>query len=448
VRPHGEAPQSIGGRSRIRSKVRHQCAAPPAGAAIVRASATSVGERSPSGAAHERAGTPPLRAGGRIPELDGVRGIAIWLVLIDHFVGGYFARGAPGVLAPRVVLLVQQGWVGVDLFFVLSGFLIGGILLDSRAAPRYFAAFYRRRFYRIVPLYFGLFMLSLLALSGLIPFLSTVNRSDVPWWAFVTFTQNFWTAHGRPLMVPFMGVTWSLAVEEQFYVTAPLFVRFVREKLLPWVFLGLIILAPLVRLVLYAQLTGDARRAAPYELMLCRADALGLGVLAAMMLRKPSVWAALTKHRNWLYGAFGVLLAGTPYFIRHHIYQIALVPTALVYTWLALFFTCVIVMGVTQRDSLISRLLRMRWLMASGVIAYGLYMLHTVFGFYGHALVAPNLPRTALAEGALDVVCLALSVVFAKWSWKYFEKPLIDRGHARRDRPAAYALPDRPASLA
>ena len=86
---------------------------------------------------------------GRMPELDGLRGIAILLVWVAH----YFAVPGKGMVSLLDGYWFRLGWTGVDLFFVLSGFLIGGILLDVRTSPRYFKTFYARRFFRIIPLY-------------------------------------------------------------------------------------------------------------------------------------------------------------------------------------------------------------------------------------------------------------------------------------------------------
>src|SRR5947207_1733683 len=89
----------------------------------------------------------------RIPELDGLRGLAILLVLVFHYTAQEGVL-APGTLADRMQKLTIMGWTGVDLFFVLSGFLIGGILMDVRNSPSYFKTFYCRRFFRIVPIYY------------------------------------------------------------------------------------------------------------------------------------------------------------------------------------------------------------------------------------------------------------------------------------------------------
>src|SRR5665213_654935 len=97
--------------------------------------------------------TPVRSYGGRVPELDGLRGMAILMVVIFHYLeeqGLVTGKGATAILQR----IVQMGWSGVDLFFVLSGFLIGGILMDARESPSYFRTFYARRFFRIIPIYY------------------------------------------------------------------------------------------------------------------------------------------------------------------------------------------------------------------------------------------------------------------------------------------------------
>ena len=155
----------------------------------------------------------------RVPELDGLRGFAILLVISIH----YFYN--PGPNLPRGLHYLQSffalGWTGVDLFFVLSGFLIGGILLDVRASPDYFKTFYIRRFFRIVPLYY-LWLFCLIALVFLghsfFPSQTQSTQPAIDWqiWAHFLFLQNLWSNHYSTLAGWWLAVTWSLAIEEQF----------------------------------------------------------------------------------------------------------------------------------------------------------------------------------------------------------------------------------------
>ncbi|HEY6946521.1 MAG TPA: acyltransferase, partial [Candidatus Acidoferrum sp.] len=152
----------------------------------------------------------------RIPELDGLRGFAILIVVLVHY--GYY-EGAPG---PPLLVHIRNpfglGWTGVDLFFVLSGFLIGGILLDAKSSTNYFKTFYVRRFFRIIPIYY-LWILSFIALvvfggkllqahthSGVLPPLGF----DL--FKHFLFLQNMFISKQANLTSSWFGVTWSLAV--------------------------------------------------------------------------------------------------------------------------------------------------------------------------------------------------------------------------------------------
>src|SRR5882724_6048883 len=139
----------------------------------------------------------PLDLKGRIPELDGIRGVAIAMVLAHH----YFLlpiRAPLGSLLSYVQAAGRLAWSGVDLFFVLSGFLIGGILLDARDSSNYFSVFYTRRFFRIVPIYaiclLGAFSLALLIDHRMAPRLAWMVQERVPFVPHLAFLQNFWMA--------------------------------------------------------------------------------------------------------------------------------------------------------------------------------------------------------------------------------------------------------------
>jgi peptidoglycan/LPS O-acetylase OafA/YrhL len=124
--------------------------------------------------------------GKRIPELDGIRGTAILMILVYHWI----VLESISILPNRLGRLMSFGWSGVDLFFVLSGFLIGGILLDARDSANYFKVFYVRRFYRILPLYGALCLLSVAVFYAHFSTHAWLFEGKVPWYAYSTFGQN------------------------------------------------------------------------------------------------------------------------------------------------------------------------------------------------------------------------------------------------------------------
>src|SRR5262249_34841992 len=153
----------------------------------------------------------------------------------------------PGTTAAHVARCFSLCWCGVDLFFVLSGFLIAGILLDNRTATNYFSVFYTRRICRIFPLYFlvlGLFILLLATGAREWTSLTWLFHDPMPLWSYATFTQNVPMALQSTLGAGWMEVTWSLAVEEQFYFVIPLLVWLFPRRTLAVIAILLIFLAP------------------------------------------------------------------------------------------------------------------------------------------------------------------------------------------------------------
>ena len=177
---------------------------------------------------------PSVGSTTRIPELDGIRGnIAIGPVFLAHFL---MISSRPGSALAYALVPLRLTWSGVDLFFVLSGFLIGGILLDAREAANYFQVFYRRRFFRIIPIYAVLLSVVVftmyLASAGQIAKYDAVLSGPLPWPYYPFFLQNIgMSVHNSWGNFP-LGVTWSLAIEEQFYLTLPLLVRFLSRRAL------------------------------------------------------------------------------------------------------------------------------------------------------------------------------------------------------------------------
>jgi peptidoglycan/LPS O-acetylase OafA/YrhL len=237
----------------------------------------------------------------RTPELDGLRGVAILLVLVNNFYDGPSNGGLDYV----VYHLAKSGWVGVDLFFVLSGFLITGILCDTRNSERYFRNFYARRVLRIFPLYYGFLIVwsVLLAHSPVFTLTQARGWHATQWWYWL-YAANFHLAFAPGAAAGEPTVFWSLAVEEQFYLVWPLVVATVQQARLAAVSLALISAAVLLRVAWHALGPADAYPEALYFLTPARMDALATGSLLAALWRIPS-------RRAWLTRWSGPAAAGT-----------------------------------------------------------------------------------------------------------------------------------------
>jgi peptidoglycan/LPS O-acetylase OafA/YrhL len=349
--------------------------------------------------------------------------VAIGLVLLWH---GFLVINVPNhPFLERVIALGRLTWSGVDLFFVLSGFLIGGILLDAVDSKRYFSAFYIRRAHRILPLYAIVVGVLMLARWSPHSWTSWVTN-PVPWWYYGCFLQNFWMAKNNTFGSNVLAVTWSLAVEEQFYLTLPVTIRFISRARLWWVVGGMIAGAPLLRMLVNPSFQQGL--CASYVLLPCRADALGFGVAAALITRTEKVWGPGLRWKSYLPVAFGVvflavaalLLSGFNAF-TNKIYGLEYSLLALLY-----FFLLLSVLSNRRFEAIFS----LRVLRFLGIIAYGLYLLHVAFllGIRTLALrVHPG--QSGWVSLAASVIGIALAIVTAAVSWEYLEKPLIRRGH-------------------
>jgi peptidoglycan/LPS O-acetylase OafA/YrhL len=368
----------------------------------------------------------------RIPALDGLRGIAILLVLLRHAIFG--VTSVQGVethskFAHFLIAAGQLTWSGVDLFFVLSGFLIGGILLDARSSPRYFQTFYLRRAYRILPLYFLVVGLSLLPhfLSGLVPApAGRFTPLPIPWWTYATFTQNFWMARLGEFGPSGTGITWSLAIEEQFYLTIPLLIRKVRMRYLAAALLAVIFGAPLFRFLLHA--TAMHAGMASYVLMPARADALCLGVLIALLVRNHTFWSRLQANRPMLWSVTAVLFAGAVFMTWRSYDALSIPMTTWGFSWLAALYTCILLIAIAP-SGIVPAILRNQSLMRLGTLAYCSYLIHVgLMQAVRHPLKAhfPQFPVAAWIFGGL--VGMAITLLAASLSFEYFEKPLLRRG--------------------
>lgn len=368
-----------------------------------------------------------------IPELDGLRAIAIGLVMVYH----YWAYQGADVFGQVVTAVARRGWCGVDIFFVISGFLITGILIDSRGKERYWRRFYIRRSLRIFPLYYAVLVL-LLLVAGLIRVLDiplvddSIANIDKIWLNFFYLT-NFAMGLFGMTQIP-LEITWSLAVEEQYYLVYPFVVRWANRRQLFWVLVSAVTAAPLIRAVSYF-VTGTSKSA--YALPFCRMDALAVGGLATLAVRygAPMVTAWIGRCAVPLW-AVAITVLGT--YSRAH-FEFMTVG----YSATALATAATIVRLQTGRDRWLVGLLRLRPLMFVGKVSYGLYLLHLfVRVAVDHGPVASlfSAHQTHLGVALVRVtVLLGGAVLLAAISWYGFERPILRLKERWAPSPASAA---------
>jgi peptidoglycan/LPS O-acetylase OafA/YrhL len=367
-------------------------------------------------AKHEQAKT-------RMPELDGLRGCAILLVLIWH----YFANQLSGELGWLIIVLktsIGFTWSGVDLFFVLSGFLITGLLLDNRTSPNYFKTFYVRRVCRIFPIYYlHLTLFALLILAGIdeIALFDWLFQNNViPLWSYATFTQNVFMGMNGNFGPHWLGITWSLAIEEQFYLILPLVVRFVPRPLLPSLFLSLCILAPILRHAVPGFVA--------FVLTPWRADCLLFGALLACGFRNPDFMSTVKKYWKHLNFLFVALIVGVG-FMNFSGYLLK--GGTFTHFWLALLFAMLLLLPLIHREGMLARALRNRILIWLGTISYGVYIFHQTVSGLVHGLIRGTYPHIGSWNDLLvTLLGLAITLVLAQLSYRGVESKIIAYGHS------------------
>jgi peptidoglycan/LPS O-acetylase OafA/YrhL len=359
------------------------------------------------------------RLTGHLPPLDGVRGLAILLVMVFHV-----AHEVTGPLS----LATGFGWAGVDLFFALSGFLITGILLDARGRPDYYRRFYVRRARRIFPLYY-------VYCAGLIlvtPIAAGTTWQEIlraaPW--YLTYMVNVRVALNDGWVGAVLPVTvfvWSLCVEEQFYAVWPAVVARIQGITLVRICVLLAALAFVARL--WAVSNGGSAIGA-YVLLPMRMDGLALGAAAAVIARRPG---GLDQLARWAPAAVLVSVLGfavasgtsVPRSTGFYSWRVATLGASCT----ALGSVALVVLALAHRAGWWSRLCCWTPLRFAGRRAYGLYMLS------GLALViAESMPIPGLAHAVLACV---LAFVFAEVSWWLVERPRDTRRAPRLEIAAA-----------
>lgn len=394
--------------------------------------------------------------GQHLVHLDGLRGLAILLVMLYHFClphERFHGRDAGWLLQ-----LGQAGWMGVDLFFVLSGFLITGILMETRSQPHYFRNFLGRRFLRIWPLYYLSLVLLLVVAPRLLPIVPPEVQSmqEQQLW-FWLYGANWLFASQGGFSQTSGGYFWSLAVEEQFYLVWPFVVYALSTRALLRTSLALLALSLVSRLVL-TQL--GVSTGALYTMTFTHLDGLAVGSCLAIWLRSPDATARL---RRWLPLAVALALGGlvAVRLVDGDLFFWSRQMAAVGYTLIVVLFGALLVHVLGGGRLLgVDRFFASRFMTLAGKYSYALYMVHVPV-----ASVVFKLTQRWLAPWEATIGYDAVFLVFAtiafvaSWllalaSWYLFEKPILslkrhfnyaaagaEPGAAPALRPAAHRPP-------
>ncbi|MEP7126171.1 MAG: acyltransferase [Byssovorax sp.] len=397
------------------------------------------------------------------PALDGVRGLAIVLVMFLHL----WTMRSVGTVDRVAFLITNLGWFGVDLFFALSGYLITGILLDARGADHYFRNFYLRRVLRIFPLYYAVLIGSLYVLPRVLPAVKaarfgTIAGDEIYYW---TYLSNFAMARVGGTRHGVLDVTWSLAIEEQFYLVWPAVVFLCSRRALVRIAGALAATSLALRLGLH--LLSSYNAYSIYVLTPCHLDSLVVGAILAVWAREPG---GLARFQSRARVAFFVTLPvvillpiaeetfGPP---NHIALGMSAIFNVVGFTLLAVLFGGLLILVVSaEPGSRLHRVFTSSFLGTFGKYSYGIYLVHLPIRalfrdrIYGPAGPGPRFHFLTMFGSELPgqlifyVLASAAAVGVAWLSYHLYEKQFLKLKRyfpsgARPSPAASLPLPDR-----
>jgi len=345
----------------------------------------------------------------RVPELDGLRGAASIMVVISHYFGEL----------PHGIAATMFGWIGVNIFFVLSGYLIGKLILEKKDCANFFEVFYVRRFLRIIPVYMVTLLVVLILLS-FVPHTWANNERPLPAWSYFTFLQVFPMAATGSIGAHWIAPTWTLAVEEHFYLVVPALLVFTPRRYLVHVLLAGGAIALCLRIAVFHY--GLLPPLSGLVFLPFRADTLICGLLAGLAIHSGAIqwdrymfWIRVTPivaliltFLSRLLGGLTVLEICSPLFMGIG----------------CAAFILSLVLGTPE-----ARRFQPRLLQRIGDNSYCLYLSHlTVLGLM-HGLILHALPDVHTpAQWAVTVASLPAAGLVAFLMTRYIEEPLTRYG--------------------
>jgi peptidoglycan/LPS O-acetylase OafA/YrhL len=366
------------------------------------------------------------------PALDGLRAIAVLMVFSQHYIGA----NSPAL---------SWGWTGVDFFFVLSGFLITGILYDTRLIRHRVRNFYGRRTLRIFPLYYAVLLVGLL----LTPIFHWAWHPA--WYLWPVYLGNYArflylpdflkypgtlehlrsTVYTHPPFFLYFGHFWSLCVEEQFYLLWPMVVFFVKDRVrLRNICLATCVICLILRIFCIFTVPAVYLNAELlYRLTPLRADALLLGGFIALALRGPeAAWVKRAARPIFYLGLVGFIAFEVLYrLITHRVY--APIPntpilSTLGFTLIDLFAASLILLSLDSNERLY-RLFTLKPLRSLGRVSYGFYVFHDIPHLAYAALIFRLLPRIHHPSIYIAAVALTGTLILSYLSFHFFETPFL-----------------------
>ncbi len=347
------------------------------------------------------------RKGQHLPVLDGMRGTAILLVILVHLF--------------RYYKWVSFGWMGVDLFFVLSGFLITGILVDTRANSGYYKNFLIRRVLRIFPLYYFFLIVffigfPLRSLHNQVEHYAYLGSNQLWFWAYI---QNwlFVTDKNYP-EINIISHFWSLAIEEQFYIVWPVVVYFLSGRSLKVACTLLIIGSLIFRTYLYFQ---QASWIVIYESTFTRLDGLAIGALLAILIREENGRQLLEKWIPWVLILSTTIVLSIIIFTGNYYINNPMLQTV-GYTLIDFFCGGLLVILVSSSPiGIIKTIFSNRILVFLGKYSYGLYVYHKPVYYF----VETHFTQWISSRELISFMGIILSIILAVISYRVLEAPFL-----------------------
>ncbi len=369
-----------------------------------------------------------IKGNRHILELDGLRGLAVLVVMLFHF--NFIEQLSHSAIDNAFNNIINLGWIGVDLFFVLSGFLITGILIDKKEKANYFLSFYYRRTLRIFPLYY-LYLIVLFfvfypyVITKVSPFeIEKIHfTQSIQGW-FWTYLSNIKQAIDGKFSSAGSAHLWSLAIEEQFYLIWPFVVFKSSNRSLKFISIGVIIFSLTLRIYLYNHGWGPQ---SIYIFTFTRVDSLAFGSLVAVLVRIHN-HISYQKITYLFYSLLTLLTAtfcffGTDYHLNPVIYVFSFTLSGATFALLIFLLQS----GNTFSFPIRSFFLK-KWIVFLGKYSYGLYIFHPFIRFalskvFGKPKIFFN--SEIPWQICFFSCCLVVTIIISQLSWHLYEKHFL-----------------------